>query len=71
MKIRKRRPLSNTGGLVGPDVADTAEPPIEVVGNTVNAWAFQFVNRWVFLHHQRAAALEELKQLIEEARRET
>ena len=50
--------------LFGPDVSDAPVEPIKVVGDTVNVWSAQFLNRWVFLPHQRVAALKELKELI-------
>lgn len=54
--------------LFGPDESDTPTEPIEVVGDRIDVWCGQFVNRWVFLAHQRAAALTELRELIVEVR---
>jgi len=59
-----------SGGLFGPDVSDEydgADIPEE--GDRVGVWSAQFVNRWVFLKHQRPAALAELDRLIAEARK--
>lgn len=51
--------------LFGPDVSDEPRPEIEVIGDTIEVWSAQFVNRWVFLKHQRPAALKELRELID------
>ena len=50
--------------LVGPDVTDRPIEEIEEVGDPVEVSARQFVNRWVFLKHQRPAALAELRELL-------
>jgi len=57
--------------LFGPDVSDdpARNEPIEEVGDRIEVWSSQFVNRWVFLKHQRPAALKELRELITEARK--
>lgn len=55
--------------LNGPDLADSPVEPIEEVGDELEVWARQFVNRWVFLKHQRQAALKELGELIAEAKK--
>lgn len=55
--------------LFGLDVSDQPVEPIAEVGDRVEVWCRQFVNRWVFLPHQRKAALAEIKELIEEARK--
>lgn len=62
-------PVASESELNGPDFADQPDERIEVVGDTVDVWAGQFVNRWVFLKHQRPAALEELHELIAEVRK--
>jgi len=57
--------------LNGPDISDEPrEEIVEEVGDAVEVWAWQFCNRWVFLAHQRPAALKELYELIAEARNE-
>ncbi len=53
--------------LLGPDISN--ESPIEAieeVGDRDDVFCRQFVNRWVFLPHQRAAALRELQDRIRE-----
>lgn len=53
--------------LFGHDVgAGDQRQPVEV---TIEVGCRQFVNRWVFLAHQRPAALAELTELIAEARK--
>ena len=55
--------------LFGPDVSDAPIVPIAEVGDRIEVWSRQFVNRWVFLSHQRAVALAELQELIAEAKK--
>jgi hypothetical protein len=55
--------------LFGPDLSDRPVDPVEEVGDTIEVWSAQFVNRWVFLKHQRPDALRELRELITEARK--
>jgi hypothetical protein len=58
-----------TGDLFGPDLIDLPREAVEEVGDPIQVWSAQFVNRWVFLSHQRPSALRELKELISEALR--
>jgi len=51
--------------LYGPDVSNAHVAVIEEVGDRIEVWSRQFVNRWVFLKHQRPAALKELKELLQ------
>lgn len=60
--------IADDSNLFGPDVSDQPTPEIEVVGDEVEIWSAQFVNRWVFLKHQRPAAMAELRELIARAR---
>jgi hypothetical protein len=55
--------------LFGPDISDEPRPDVEEVGDTIDIWAAQHVNRWVFLKHQRPDALRELHELIAEVRK--
>jgi len=58
-----------SGDLFGPDISDGHDgKPVEEVGDRIEVWSRQFVNRWVFLPHQRPLALEELARLIAEAK---
>lgn len=50
--------------LFGPDASDEPIEEILEVGDTVEVWSRQFVNRWVFLKHQRPHALKELEELL-------
>lgn len=54
--------------LFGPDDSDTPTEVIEEVGDFFEVSARQFVNRWVFLKHQRPVALAELRDLIAAAK---
>lgn len=54
--------------LFGPDVSESPVEPIEEVGDPIEVWSRQFVNRWVFLKHQRPVALVELQNLIAAAK---
>lgn len=60
---RYRKGLMEEPNLFGP--GDGVPPSPDDLD--VRAW--QFVNRWVFLPHQRQVALEELKDLIAEAKK--
>lgn len=43
------------------------DPPpreVEARASDIKTWSRQFVNRWVFLKHQRDDALKELEELI-------
>lgn len=55
--------------LFGPDVSEEPAQVIEEVGDPIQIWCRQFVNRWVLLAHQRPTALAELNELIAEARK--
>ena len=68
MGARKRRALAGGDGLFGPDLAERIEPAVEVIGDELEVRAWQFCNRWVFLPHQRPAALRELRELVARAR---
>lgn len=61
--------IEDDSPLVGPDAADQ---PIETIqefgGDQIDVAARQFVNRWVFLAHQRPAAIKELRILIAQAK---
>jgi hypothetical protein len=59
------------GDLFGPDISDAPIESIEEVGNTIDIWSAQFVNRWVFLKHQRPAALKELRELLDAAKQQS
>ena len=48
--------------LMPPDAPDSPESDLDIRCR-------QFVNRWVFLPHQRKAALAELTELIAEAKK--
>ena len=48
------------------DVCPEGAP--DEVGDPVDVTARQFVNRWVFLSHQRPLALAELRDLIAKAK---
>lgn len=50
--------------LFGPDVSEAPHEPIDDVGDEIEVSMRQFVNRWVFLPHQRATALAELRLLL-------
>lgn len=54
--------------LFGPDSSDVPTEPIEEVGDFFEVSARQFVNRWVYLAHQRPIALHELRILIAQAK---
>jgi hypothetical protein len=54
--------------LFGPDISEQPQPPVEEVGDEVEVWSAQLINRWVFLKHQRPAALKELRELIARVR---
>jgi hypothetical protein len=54
--------------LKGPDASEQPiEPVAVIVADDVEVRAWQFCNRWVFLAHQRSAALRELRRLIADA----
>lgn len=61
--------IADESDLFGPDLSDQPESEIEVVEDGVEIWSAQFVNRWVFLKHQRPAALKELGELVEHVRK--
>jgi hypothetical protein len=65
-----RTSVADDSDLNGPDISDEQPEPVEVVGDEVAIWAEQLVNRWVFLKHQRPAALKELLELIAHVRSE-
>ncbi len=73
-KSPKRQPLTDTGGLFGPDIADAFHEHVDKHGtrvidakDPVGIEAWQFVNRWVFFEHHRPAALKELRALLKRA----
>lgn len=52
--------------LFGPDISEEERPEVVIeVGDPIAVWSWQFVNRWVFLAHQRPAALKELRAFLE------
>lgn len=55
--------------LFGPDASDEPVEAIEEVGDRLQIWSRQFVNRWVSLRHQRPAALAELELLIAQVKK--
>ena len=55
--------------LFGPDVSEMPQADIPEARTPIEAWCQQFVNRWVFLAHQRPDALAELRQLLAEAQK--
>lgn len=60
----------NEGDLFGPDISDAPRQTVDLgdAGDPIDLTAQQLVNRWVFLEHQRPAALKELRELIETVR---
>ena len=55
-------------GLFDSDPSEAPVEALEEVGDRIEVWSRQFVNRWVFLPDQRQAALRELGELIEAAK---
>lgn len=49
--------------LCGPDVSDEPTGVVEEVGDEFTGFR-QWINRWVFLKHQRPAAFKELQELL-------